>query len=139
MKDNSEELEIKEDLSQEEITISLININTNISPINKNVRAQEFDFGYLNFTDERFFASNSSARKKLATSWKDIHNLPVFSSKENISRFDTKMSNETSNSSDALLLDCPTTPLIDQLIVISHLLLAINSSANVIIYLFIGE
>ena len=30
---------------------------------------------------------------------------------------------------------CQTTPLIDKLIVISHLLLAINSSANVIIYM----
>ena len=46
--------------------------------------------------------------------------------------------NET-NSSDTFLSNCLTTPLIDHLIVISHLLLAINSSANVIIYLFIGK
>ena len=35
--------------------------------------------------------------------------------------------------------DCPTTQLIDKLIVISHLLLAINSSANVIIYMLKGK
>ena len=35
--------------------------------------------------------------------------------------------------------DCPTTQLIDHLIVISHLLLAINSSANVIIYMLKGK
>ena len=33
---------------------------------------------------------------------------------------------------------CPTTEIIDKLIVISHLLLAINSSANVIIYMLKG-
>ena len=42
-------------------------------------------------------------------------------------------------SSDTFLSECPTTQWIDRLIVISHLLLAINSSANVIIYLFIGN
>ena len=35
--------------------------------------------------------------------------------------------------------DCSSTPLIDKLIVISHLLLAINSSANVIIYMLKGK
>ena len=72
-------------------------------------------------------------------SWRHVNNSRVHSSKGEMSDFEIQMYNESSNSSDELLLNCPTTPLIDQLIVISHLLLAINSSANVIIYLFIGK
>ena len=36
------------------------------------------------------------------------------------------------------IVECPNTPLINKLIVISHLLLAINSSANVLIYMLKG-
>ena len=46
-----------------------------------------------------------------------------------------KISFETEKSSP----DCTTTPLIDRFIDISHLLLAINSSANVIIYMLRGK
>ena len=83
--------------------------------------------------------SNSSKNNALRKSWKPVNNLRISSSQENVSSFEMYMHNESSNNSDALLLNCPTTPLIEQLIVISHLLLAINSSANVIIYLFIGK
>ena len=128
-------MELKKNLTQEELPIPFISINKNIFPNNQNLTAQEFDFNNFNITEARLIAFNSSAGKKLMTRWKDIQDLPILSSKENI----PNITNESSNSSNTLLLDCPTTPLIDQLIVISHLLLAINSSANVIIYLFIGR
>ena len=132
-------MELKKNLTKEELPIPFISINKNILPNNQNFKAQEFDFNNFNITEARLIAFNSSAGKKLMTRWKDIQDLPILSSKENILHIETNITNESSNSSDTLLLDCPTTPLIDQLIVISHLLLAINSSANVIIYLFIGR
>ena len=45
-----------------------------------------------------------------------------------------KEDNESTNE-----VQCPNTPTINRLIVISHLLLAINSSANVIIYMLKGR
>jgi len=39
---------------------------------------------------------------------------------------------------DLVPLKCPTTPLVDSIVDLSHLLLAINSSANVIIYTLRG-
>jgi|FrelakmetLWP11LW_1041352.scaffolds.fasta_scaffold146250_1 hypothetical protein len=39
---------------------------------------------------------------------------------------------------DLAPLKCPTTPLVDSIVDLSHLLLAINSSANVIIYTLRG-
>ena len=46
---------------------------------------------------------------------------------------------DKSEKSDLTPLKCPTTPLIDSIVDISHLLLAINSSANVIIYTLRGN
>ena len=40
---------------------------------------------------------------------------------------------------DLVPLKCPTTPLVDSIVDLSHLLLAINSSANVIIYTLRGK
>ena len=115
-----------------------MNIKSDILSNDKNISAQDFTFKSLELTRKKFIPSNSSKNNALRKSWKPVNNLRISSSQENVSSFEMYMHNESSNSSDALLLNCPTTPLIEQLIVISHLLLAINSSANVIIYLFIG-
>ena len=139
MKDNPQEIQSKENVTLEDWPVTFLNVNSSTLPNEKNIALQDLAFDSFGLSKEKLIVSNSSKKNTLIDRWKPVNNLTISSSNEKRSTFEKNIENETSNSSDHTLLNCPTTPLIEQLIVISHLLLAINSSANVIIYLFIGK
>ena len=101
-------------------TITINNSEHNVENIMINTPA-------LNFSDPRFMVTFLSGCSEANTSLCPPRTIPKVTFNQ------TGIKQEKSDTI------CESTDLIEKLIVISHLLLAINSSANVIIYMLKGE